>query len=765
MSILSDSFLKHLNFRPIVLCAALLFAGICNGFSEIVSRRAVRGPELDRASSASPLNGEALVHKYFERRVSALESRSLNTEDLQSLEKWEARQARLRLELQEMLGLAPWPARTDLKPVITGQLDQEDYTVEKLHFQSSPGLYVTANLYLPKGLKQPAPTILYVCGHSHQIDGDISYGNKTGYHHHGVWFARNGYVCLMVDTLQLGEIQGIHHGTYRYGRWDWAARGYTPAGVEAWNSIRAIDYLETREEVDASRIGITGRSGGGAYSWWTAALDERIKVAVPVAGITDLHNHVVDGVVSGHCDCMFMVNTFGWDYPLVAAMVAPRPLLLANSDKDTIFPLDGVIRTHSFLRQVYQLYGEENSLGLLITEGPHQDTQELRIPAFHWFNRFLKNEDPLIEMAAPKVLDRRDLKVFAELPTDEINTKVDESFVPELQLRDPSSIADWSRMKGSILGGLRDLTFASWNWERDFNQQTASVGMRRIYGANVQLKGDGYDFQIFEMETEPGYPLRAVRMVRSDLAIRQTSRSAVIKVSNEADWKWLCEGLSSIIGENAQSLLQPEGSSIPELSSDKLSQLSQLLSAAGGEVWWVAPRGIGPTQWGENSRDLIQIRRRFQLIGETIDGMRVWDVRRFMSEIAPYLAARVDGLNGLDVQLEASEDLGGIALMALALHAERIGDSLGSDRINWGLKWIRPTALLGAEGPVFLNQRKVFAWPQALAMVLEYFPVELVMDEDQLETLDQKTMGWLGEWAEVVQAHLSSRLNISAISK
>ena len=94
-----------------------------------------------------------------------------------------------------------------------------------------------------------------------------------------------------------------------------ANRGYTPAGVEAWNCIRALDYLETRPEVDPKRLGVTGRSGGGAYSWWIAAIDERIKAAVPVAGITDLQNHVVDGCVEGHCDCMYMVNTYRWDYP------------------------------------------------------------------------------------------------------------------------------------------------------------------------------------------------------------------------------------------------------------------------------------------------------------------------------------------------------------------------------------------------------------------------------------------------------------------
>ena len=134
----------------------------------------------------------------------------------------------------------------------------------------------------------------------------------------------------MIDTLQLGEIEGIHHGTYREGMWWWLDRGYTPAGVEAWNCVRALDYLETRHEVDRKRIGVTGRSGGGAYSWWIAAIDERIKSAVPVAGITDLQNHVVDGMLEGHCDCMFMVNTYRWDFAPWRALVAPRPLLIAQ---------------------------------------------------------------------------------------------------------------------------------------------------------------------------------------------------------------------------------------------------------------------------------------------------------------------------------------------------------------------------------------------------------------------------------------------------
>ena len=153
--------------------------------------------------------------------------------------------------------------------------------------------------------------------------------------------------------------------------WWWNSRGYTPAGVEAWNGIRAIDLLESLDFVDKYRIGVTGRSGGGAYSWWIATLDERVKAAAPVAGITDLQNHVVDGVVEGHCDCMFQVNTYRWDFAQVAALVAPRPLLILNTDRDGIFPIDGVTRLHAKVARIYELHGKPQNLGLAITPGGH----------------------------------------------------------------------------------------------------------------------------------------------------------------------------------------------------------------------------------------------------------------------------------------------------------------------------------------------------------------------------------------------------------
>ena len=102
----------------------------------------------------------------------------------------------------------------------------------------------------------PLPAVLYLCGHS---EGKI----RSTYQAHPRWFGQHGYVALVLDTIELGECQGDHHGTYNKGRWDWPSRGYCPAGMEVWAGMRALDYLETREDVDGERLGVTGLSGGG----------------------------------------------------------------------------------------------------------------------------------------------------------------------------------------------------------------------------------------------------------------------------------------------------------------------------------------------------------------------------------------------------------------------------------------------------------------------------------------------------------------------
>ncbi|MBL8797771.1 MAG: prolyl oligopeptidase family serine peptidase, partial [Planctomycetia bacterium] len=295
------------------------------------------------AQEAAPKPGDALIEKYLAQETARLSQKVLD--GAQTLEEWRERRPRLQQEYFEMLGLWPLPEKTPLHAKVTRTLERDDFVVEMLHYQSKPGLYVTGNLYRPKNNDKKLPAVLYVCGHA----GRGRNGSKAAFQDHGVWFAKNGYVCLIVDTLQLGEIWGVHHGTYgrpfthlkSYGlnepnrlenRWWWQTAGYTPAGVECWNGVRGIDYLVSRPDVDADKIAVTGISGGGAATFWIAAADERVKCAVPVSGMSDLESYVTNKIINGHCDCMMLINTYQWEWTTIAALVAPRPLLFANSD-------------------------------------------------------------------------------------------------------------------------------------------------------------------------------------------------------------------------------------------------------------------------------------------------------------------------------------------------------------------------------------------------------------------------------------------------
>jgi dienelactone hydrolase len=660
-----------------ILHAALVVLSLmCISFPCYATERSVIGTS----------RADVMLADYFRAETAKLRDRCLT--DVKSLEDWQAKRKVYRKQLFEMLGLDPLPEKTDLKPVITGSIEHEQFTVENLYFQSRPGLYVTANLYIPKGLEKPAPAILYVCGHGNVKKNGVSYGSKTSYQHHPAWFARHGFVCLIIDTLQLGEIEGIHHGTYRYKMWWWNSRGYTPAGVEAWNCIRALDYLETRKEVDASRIGATGRSGGGAYSWWISALDDRIKVAVPVAGMTDLQNQVVDGCVEGHCDCMFIVNTYRWDYPLVAALVAPRPLLISNSDKDSIFQLDGVIRLHEKVRNIYRLYGAEKNFGLNITEGPHKDTQELRVSAFTWFNRFLKNDTSLIDEPAVPFFKPEQLKVFKKLPADEINTRVQELFVPKSQQSSaPLSI----QQRRELLKTLREKSFGGWPTQ----EQAGPLDIRQVFSSERH----GIILIAFDFTSQPHVRLRLYLVHRPGI---ERPDKVVLNVLGQQEWtEWLARMRVGFAEE-----LKDE--TLPDRNEETFEQILQTLKDGNSALAFAAPRGIGLTAWNPDERKQTQIRRRFMLLGQTLDGMRVWDVRRAVQTLR-----KIEFLKDVPVILKGQRIMAGIVLYTSLFEPDIAGLDL----------WNLPDS--HHEGPIFLNVLRFMDIPQAIAMAAELTEVRL----------------------------------------
>src|SRR5262245_37829219 len=409
------------------------------------------------AWSADPPSGDEMIRKYLAAETKRISEKFMDGATTKA--EWEKVRPRLKREFLDMVGLSPLPEKTPLKATVTGTLERGDVTIEKLHYQSKPGLYVTANLYRPKTIAKNAklPGILYVCGHS----GRGRDGNKTAFQDHGLWFASNGYVCLVVDTLQLGEIAGIHHGTYREGRFWWWSRGYTPAGVECWNGIRGIDYLCSLPYVDADKIGVTGISGGGATTNWVIAADDRVKVAVPVSGVSDLECYVTDQVVNGHCDCMFFHNLYQWEWTTGLALFPPKPMLFANSDKDTIFPMTGNKRIIERLRKCYDLFGAKDKVDEHVSKGGHDYRPDLRIAIFSFFHTHLKGDKAAVKDADFAMIEGKELRVFPEdkdIPKDAINAKADETFVPAAKVELPTE-KNFKEWKAGLVKQLKEKVF------------------------------------------------------------------------------------------------------------------------------------------------------------------------------------------------------------------------------------------------------------------------------------------------------------------
>lgn len=587
--------------------------------------------------------GNKLLDRYFAGEARTL-AETGGLHGIQSAEDWKAKAPEYRRQLFEMLGLDPLPEKTALNPVKTGELKGEGFRVEKMHFQSMPGLYVTANLYLPEKVEKPLPTILYVCGHANVIENGISLGNKTGYEHHGVWYARHGYACLIIDTVQLGEIRGEHHGTYSKKRWWWYSRGYTPAGLEAWSCIRALDYLETRSEVDKTKFGVTGRSGGGAYSWWITALDERIKASAPTAGVTDMQNQVIDGCIEGHCDCMFFVNTHRWNFSRLVALAAPRPLLIVNTDKDTIFPIDGVFRIFTDVRRIYEMLGAEAALGLQVGEGPHKDLQTINIGAFHWFERHLKGADSMqILDGAPKTLTKADLRVFTEIPKDEKNTTADEIFVPMAKTPEmPTNAADFAKLGDGWKKALSEKVFGGWP------QEIASVNPQK----EGSIERDGVRMSVYDFESQSPYRLRIYLTHREGLRLEDLELVA-LNVLDEEGW----ESFTTTYNSRFAKLIE----TFPGTPKDDKAFESEkkMFETFKWGMAYICPRGIGATEWSGSEKAQTQRLRRFYLLGQTVDGMRVWDIRRAVQSLRA-----IGGLGETKLWVQAHRDMAVDALYA-----------------------------------------------------------------------------------------------------
>ncbi|MCX7600246.1 MAG: acetylxylan esterase [Armatimonadetes bacterium] len=319
-------------------------------------------------------------------------------------EQWQERRNYLKAVFIDALGGFPLE-RPSPNPRVLGVLDRGSHTIERVVFESLPGVLVTANVYVPKKLSAPAPGVLVASGH---------WENPKTCDNHRVLcaaLATKGYVVLIYDPIGQGE----RHMYIEGDRWrlggctdqhthlgvQLAASGTSLARFMVWDSMRALDYLTSRPEVDPSRIGMTGCSGGGTNTAYTAALDERVVAAVPVCYLTTLEERQRSENIADYEQNLYGQTIRGLDHHEYIAMVAPRAICIGAAQQD-FFPIAGTRQAYAAAKKIFELLGVSEKCQLVEVPGEHGYLPDLRRAVYAWFNRWLgveaDDEEPDLDL-------------------------------------------------------------------------------------------------------------------------------------------------------------------------------------------------------------------------------------------------------------------------------------------------------------------------------------------------------------------------------
>lgn len=354
------------------------------------------GPTTGLAQDAKPANSPPLnrfsrvVQDWFVDQVRQIEEKIIADQAaLKTKNDAEAYIKTVQAKIRRCFG--PEPERTPLNARVTKVVERELYRIENVIFESRPGMLVTANLYVPKNRKGPFPGVVGSCGHSAN--------GKAGdaYQPFAQTLAKLGYVCLIFDPIGQGErlqyvdeqfkpkrgigvAEHIHAGNQQFlvgeffGAW------------RAWDGIRALDYLLSREEVDPQHVGITGNSGGGTMTTWLCGLERRWTMAAPGCFVTTFRRNLENELPADTEQCPPRVLAEGLDHSDFLAAMAPKPVIILAKERD-FFDVRGATEAYGRLKHLYTLLGHPDNVQLQIGPTEHGYSVENREAMYRFFNR------------------------------------------------------------------------------------------------------------------------------------------------------------------------------------------------------------------------------------------------------------------------------------------------------------------------------------------------------------------------------------------
>lgn len=593
------------------------------------------------------LRRQAQVH--FDRWTADYEARTTRAQIAEY-------QQRMRAMFVERLG--GFPERTPLDAYTTGTVNRTGYSVENIIFESQPGMFVTGSLFNPTSVEHPAPhpAVLVVCGHS--ANGKAYEGYQTAC----AALALQGIVAFIIDPISQGERaqlldadgkpavgrSTLEHSLVGQGS---LLLGENTARFEIWDGMRAIDYLQSRPDIDGSRIGCMGNSGGGTQTAYLMALDDRIKAASPSCYITSFER-LLDTIGPQDAEQnIFGQIAGGLDHADYLMLRAPTPILMCVATKD-FFDITGAWHSFRHAKRLYSRLGFPERISLVENDDTHGYKQPLREAAVEWMVRWLAGRDekirePKIEILTDKQMQCTPTGQVLDLPgarsTFEINAETNRRLARQRQQAWTSSSPIEQRDIVRQTIAAHDL------------QTLRNVAIKRLKPKSAQRSViENVKVVKYILRPEPGIVLPVLALVPREFA-DSNPRRVILSVRDM--------GLPTEISRGVRREL-----------------------AGGTAVVFVNVRGVGETastsgtwydkQFGDDAKDVTTA----YLLGRSYVGMWCDDILSTTS----WLASASSPVAGAELELRANGALCTAALHAAVLEPQLFsGVELRDALVSW----------------------------------------------------------------------------------
>lgn len=369
-----------------------------------------------------------------------------------SLEEWKARSEQLRKQVRFAAGIFPMPEKTPLNAKIFGRIENKDYSIEKVYIETFPGFYLAGNLYRPLGKSGKFPGML--APHGHAQYGRLEHGDLFSVPSRGINHARQGYVVFAYDMIGYNDTMQIPHvfGGPREELWN-----FGPLGLQTWNSIRALDFLQSLPDVDSERIIVTGESGGGTQTFMLCAVDDRPKWSAPV--------NMISLIMQGGSPCENAPGLrFDTNNVEIAALMAPKPMLMVSATGD--WTRNTPKEEYPAMKSFYELYGKGDEVETILIDAPHNYNKESREAVYRFMGKKVLNDSDASKYSEQRIRQEKlqDMMVFAgkSLPNEALTyeklfanwiraaKKQNDSTVDPKELRERLTLALATRWPSSV---------------------------------------------------------------------------------------------------------------------------------------------------------------------------------------------------------------------------------------------------------------------------------------------------------------------------